>query len=650
MEAKTIPLSEYFAKEKKEKSALPTLDKGWDDELSYRALFEQTGEAIFIIGLDFRYITANQQALNLLGYKENELVGKPVNEVVSQGALLNNDIRNIQGAQLQERVLQCKGGPTIPVEISTSIIYDNGKPAYIQSIARDISVKKNTERILKQNALILSTISQATEKLLQSSSIERKIPSMLEALGRIMNISCVTIFALDRTLKPAQMQKKYIWENWKSKKIDITKVFENNTLETLDSHRQVHSVRLKDSATPQNISFISFPIDGAFRTRGYISFFNEQRIMWSQSEVDAIQTAVNLINAVLQRNHYEETIRLNETRNQILVDALPDLIIRIDIKGNILDYSAKPEHPLHIHRDLAYGRKLKETFPEEIVSQFLGEENKNTFASPQKATTFRLPYAKGVYEAQLSPIYAEEAIIIIRDITEQAKLDEMKSDFINRASHELRTPLTAAMLMVELIQEGGSREELRKYWHTLNAELKRQKTLIDRLLSAGRLESGMMEIKSEPLSLLPVLRESMRSVQPIVAKRQISLHLSGRNKTYTALGDKSGLQQVFINLLTNATKFSPNGSEVKIEVSENKTHTNIAIIDNGVGIPEEDIPYLFQRFFRAKNVTLAEIPGSGIGLYIVSSIIKEMGGEITVESRPNEGTIFTVRLKKAKTL
>ena len=383
------------------------------------------------------------------------------------------------------------------------------------------------------------------------------------------------------------------------------------------------------------------------KSQGFLGFFDDAGgLHCSQSEKDALQTAANLISAALQRKQYEESIRLSEARNRIIVDALPDLIIRVDINGNILDYSANPEHPLYIHRDLAHGRKLNKTFPEEIASRIIGEENHKAFVSSQKVDEFHLPYANGTYEASLYPICSDEALILIRDVTEQVKLNEMKSDFINRASHELRTPLTSALLMVELIQEGGTPEEMDECWKTLRRELHRQKDLIDRLLMAGRLESGMMDLEAKVLDLLPMLRESMQSVQPIVAKRQISLVLTDEKQTTKIWGDKGGLQQVFINLINNAAKFSREGSKVYINISKTETHVNVAIIDNGVGIPQEDIPHLFERFYRAKNVTIAEIPGSGIGLYIVNSIVKELGGEIAVESN-NKGTTFTVSLKRA---
>jgi len=223
----------------------------------------------------------------------------------------------------------------------------------------------------------------------------------------------------------------------------------------------------------------------------------------------------------------------------------------------------------------------------------------------------------------------------------------MKSDFINRASHELRTPLTTAILMTELIQDGGSQEELNRYWRTLKNELNRQKVLIDRLLIAGRLESGMMEMENIPLNLIPVLEETIAAVKPIADKRDISIELTPSQKALLVIGDKSGLQQVFINLINNAVKFSPRGSVVEVGVKRIDDRTLVSITDHGLGIPAEAIPHLFQRFYRAKNVTIAEIPGSGIGLYIVKSIIEALGGKISVESKQNQGTTFTVTLRNA---
>ncbi len=651
METKTIPIQRIPGRREKQAE---NSSKNWDKNFSYQALFEQSGECVFIISLDFHYIAANQQALNLLGYEEDELVDKSVYEVLSQETTSDNETLVHQNSPLQERVLKCKDGTQIPVEISTTIVYDEeNTPVYIQSIARDISVRKIQEEKLRRNALILSIISEKAAKLLQSSDIETRIPSLLESLGQAMNINCSAIFTLSSFSEMTDIQIKYQWNSTTCSDVDIPAIVSPFLPQIQASQAPFYSTVDVEGQNPIALghSFVSIPIDGVIGAKGYLGFFDTaENLLWSQSELDALQTAANLIGAALQRKRYEETIRLNDARNRIIVDALPDLIIRIDIHGHILDYSAKPHHPLYIHRDLAYGRQLNKTFPEEIAARMIGDENKDAFVTSQKVEEFRLPYAVGTYEARLYPIYSDEALIIIRDVTEQTKLNEMKSDFINRASHELRTPLTAAMLMVDLIQEGGTPEEMEECWSVLKRELHRQKELIDRLLMAGRLDSGMMKIEGKVLDLLPILRESMQSVQPIVAKRNISLKLTidDDDEPYKIWGDVGGLQQVFINLINNAAKFSPEGSEVEIKTFQNEQFVCTLIIDKGVGIPQEDIPHLFERFYRAKNVTVAEIPGSGIGLYIVNSIVTELGGRVLVESTPNKGTKFTVCLKQAE--
>jgi len=237
---------------------------------------------------------------------------------------------------------------------------------------------------------------------------------------------------------------------------------------------------------------------------------------------------------------------------------------------------------------------------------------------------------------------------VIRDVTDRARLDRMKSDFINRASHELRTPLTTAILMTELIQDGGDKEDIDQYWQTLRSELNRQKILIDRLLIAGRLESGMMILENASLDLIAILEESILAVKPIANKRKVGIELKTGQKTVYVIGDKSGLQQVFINLINNAIKFSPKETTVEIDVKRTHDQTRVVITDHGLGIPAEAIPHIFQQFYRAKNVTIAEIPGSGIGLYIVKSIVEELGGTISVESPKNQGTVFTVTLRNAE--
>jgi PAS domain S-box-containing protein len=628
--------------------------KQWGDDLHYRALFEQTGECVFIIGLDFRYLAANHQALNLLGYGEDELIGRHVSDVMNQDEALGLGALIDERSNLFERILKRKDGSTLPVEISTSVIYnETGEPAYIQSIARDISERKQAEQALKRHSQILSAIGDATVQLLRSSNIETRIPEVLGTLGRTMGVRSCAIFEIDTLSAPFSINLLYHWGQPDTGAFDIRAVIRPYIPELFDASSGYLSYYKSDaeSASFSQPAFVAIPINSNLSSWSFLGFFDESKMLaWSSSEFDAALTAANLISSALQRNRYEETIRINETRNRIILDALPDLLIRIDVNEIILDYSANVEHPLYVHRDLITGKKLSEIWPSDIVEKIIGSLNRVTFVSSSNLESFSLPHSNHTFESRLHPISPIEALIVVRDITEQARLNEMKSDFINRASHELRTPLTAAILMTELIQEGGTQEELDEYWHTLKSELNRQKILIDRLLIAGRLESGMMKLELAPMDLVPVLEESLMAVKAIASKRRVALELEATKEPLYILGDKSGLQQVFINLINNAVKFSQPESAVRVSVSQNDKQGFVTISDSGVGIPKDAITHLFERFYRAKNVTIAEIPGSGIGLYIVKSIVEELGGKIEVDSVLNVGTTFKICLQRPTNL
>ncbi len=647
MDEKTVPIKPLSAEIK---ARLNNKKRKWDADRFGRTLFDQTGECVFIIDMDLCYLAANKQALHLLGYDENELIGMPVSNVISLGDLPDQEVVPGDEASIYERILRRKDGVLIPVEIGTSLVTDEyGKPAYIQSIVRDISERKETEKLLSRNSRILAVISEATARLLRSPNIESGISEMLESLGYTFEVFCCVIFKVEVFSGLPEITILYNWLEPGAADFDIPgaiQPFVNRIVSEPDAV-------LSDigpggiNRLPGN-SFLAIPIQGTLGSRGFLGMFDrENSLPWLLTEFDVVHTAANLLGAALQRLQYEETIRLDEFRNRTIVDAFPDLLIRIDSQGYILDYSSSPNHPLFIQRDMLAGKKLVETWPEEVVRGILGEENKDSFSVPHWWEGFQLPFSSSVYESRLHPISSEEALIIIRDISDMVRLNEMKTDFINRASHELRTPLTAVILMADLIQQGGTQEELDEYWHVLRNELNRQKNLIDRLLMAGRLESGMLKLESVPLDLIPVLEESIQAVAPIANKRQIALSLDAPQRPLNILGDNSALQQIFINLVNNATKFSPEGSTVKVITGFSGDYIDVSIIDQGMGIAPDALPHLFEKFYRARNVTVAEIPGSGIGLYIVKSIVEELGGKIEVQSELTKGTTFIVHLKAA---
>ena len=191
MDEKTIPLSRLPVDIKVQVSGRNTLGTNLD----YRALFEQTGECVFIIGLDFKFITANHQALRLLGYDEAQMMGLPVEEIMvleddgERDALLEKHL------SISESTLKKKDGAQLPVELSISVVHNSsGLPAYIQMLARDISERKAAEISLKRHMRALAVIGEATAGLFRSPNIEATIPEVLGSLAYAMDVFCCALF------------------------------------------------------------------------------------------------------------------------------------------------------------------------------------------------------------------------------------------------------------------------------------------------------------------------------------------------------------------------------------------------------------------------------------------------------------------------
>jgi len=642
MDEKTIPVNQIPVEVKVQANGKPKLGANLD----YRSLFEQIGECVFIIGMDFKFITANERALHLLGYDEAQLLNMSVEDVMTMEDISERKALFDKHLYRSDSTLKRKDGTLLPVELSISVVHnEGGMPEYIQLLARDTSEPKRAESVLKRHIRALAVIGQATAGLFHSPNIQKTIPEVLESLGYAVDVFCCVLF----NIHAPELMDQYQWVERDSAGFNIAAalhpfldVIEENPTRVFS----VTGVKIDNAQIPL-ISILVIPIQGAMGSWGFLALFDkENQLSWLTNEFDTIQTTANLIGAALERLRYEETIRISEMRNRIIVDALPDLLLRTDLEGHILDYNANPSHPLYVPRETVIGKKLKDLWPPSVVKMIFNAEDPEAFVSSHWAYGFDLPNHEQIFEARLHPISDVEALIIVRDITEQARLDQMKSDFINRASHELRTPLTSAILMTELLQEGGTKEETDEYLGVLTNELNRQKELINQLLLAGRLESGKIHLEAVPMDLVPVLKESMLAVKAIANKRNISVKMSMEYESVRILGDAGGLSQVFINLINNAVKFSPVGAEVQVSVLQVDADVFVSITDHGLGIPADSISHLFERFYRARNVTVAEIPGSGIGLYIVKSIVDELHGKISVVSEVNQGTTFTVRLRR----
>jgi len=235
---------------------------------------------------------------------------------------------------------------------------------------------------------------------------------------------------------------------------------------------------------------------------------------------------------------------------------------------------------------------------------------------------------------------------LIRDITREYEVDRMKTEFVAVASHELRTPLTGILGYSELLQDDTDLSDVSRGWaDRVVDEAGRLSEIVEDLLNVTRIESGRLQLK--PVSIeLPRLLEEVHG--HFTGGRHSEAHEMVLDMDYRgdAFADPGKLREVLINLVDNAVKYSPNGGEVRIFVERRDDRAVISVSDEGIGIAEEDLPRLFQRFQRVGGAGTATIRGTGLGLYIVKTFIEAMDGDLTVTSTLGEGSTFSIGIPR----
>ncbi|HMZ07827.1 MAG TPA: ATP-binding protein [Anaerolineales bacterium] len=337
----------------------------------------------------------------------------------------------------------------------------------------------------------------------------------------------------------------------------------------------------------------------------------------------------------------EEKLRQSESRNRAFLNAIPDLIFRIDQNGNFLDYKAGEAQQLYIPPEEIMGANILNVLPPEVGQKAFVAIKKALATLQPQVFEYKLQTSSGIFtfETRIVATTSEEAVAIVHDITDRARLEQMKTDFINRASHELRTPLTTSLLMVDLL-DGNELDpgEVDEYWQILKQELNRERLILEDVLTVGHLEAGKYLISESRISILPSLQISIEAIIPQGKIRDIRIEVDIPKELPHLRGSEEAFVRVFSNVLSNAVKFSKPGGIVYLKVHQDKDSISVIVEDKGIGIPLEDLPHITTRFFRGTNASEQEIPGSGIGLYIIKNIVEEMGGKLSIQSQLNHGT------------
>ncbi|WP_270941836.1 HAMP domain-containing sensor histidine kinase [Romboutsia lituseburensis] len=255
-----------------------------------------------------------------------------------------------------------------------------------------------------------------------------------------------------------------------------------------------------------------------------------------------------------------------------------------------------------------------------------------------------------VYKISLDPIYLQDvkniiigSIVNIEDITEKVRLENMRSDFVANVSHELKTPLTSISGFVETLKlnEDIDPQTRNRFLGIIESESNRLKRLIEDILLLSFIENQENSLV-DSVNIYEVFIEIFDMTSYIAKSKNIKLTYEFSDKSIKVCSNRDYIKQIFLNLIDNAIKYTPENKEVHVHVSSLNGNICISVKDTGVGIPEEDIERIFERFYRVDKARSRDVGGTGLGLAIIKHIVKSLGGNISVKSELGKGSEFIV--------
>lgn len=318
-----------------------------------------------------------------------------------------------------------------------------------------------------------------------------------------------------------------------------------------------------------------------------------------------------------------------------------------------VEYQVASTIGAHIHADPAYQAIIRRFSPQAYICVPLTARGRTLGAVAFILSEHHRYYTPS--DVALAEEVAQRAALALdnaRLYQEAQDAITMRDQFLSIAAHELKTPLTSLLGNAQAIERRAIREgslperELRGV-QIINTQAKRLNKMIATLLDISRLEQGKLVIERAPLDLCALAKRVVEEVQPGLTDHTVECTIPN-DAALMIDGDELRVEQVLQNLVNNAIKYSLNGGLVRLQVAQRGEMACIAVIDQGMGIPSDDIPHLFERFYRASNTDEQHVSGMGIGLYIVKEIVTLHGGSITVESSVGSGSTFTVCLPFAR--
>jgi PAS domain S-box-containing protein len=346
------------------------------------------------------------------------------------------------------------------------------------------------------------------------------------------------------------------------------------------------------------------------------------------------------------------TLAIEKQRIESIVQSMEDAVIAVDRENKIVMANRLAEKVFSIKSEQVINKAIRESISNrEVIDNF--SKVSSSKSSLREEVVFKMGNREHVFAAVFAPIIDElgetaGTVAVFRDITESKEIDRMKTDFLNMVSHELRTPLTPIQAYSELIMMRNlDTQKTKSYAGIINKETLRLGALIGDLLDLSRIDAGKgLSLSPEEVDFKELLNTVYNTFKSASARHRISLKAPEKADKITI--DRNKIIQVMSNLLSNAVKYSPDGGDIHITMEDRNNRMYISVSDQGLGIPRDALPIIFEKFYRVDSPAVKKIGGTGIGLSIVKYIVELHNGGITVESEEGKGSTFTFFIPKAR--
>ena len=375
--------------------------------------------------------------------------------------------------------------------------------------------------------------------------------------------------------------------------------------------------------------------------------FDERINLRGRDELGLMADAINAMAARI--NDHVEDLTQQKGKLEGVLKYLVSGVLVVDRSGRITLVNHAIEEMLGVraeellqkwHWEAGHNFGLSSLIDEAILMG-TGQKREVTLHQPQERTV----------EVYISPVLSNNgriagAVVLLHDVSDWRRLERMRSEFVANVSHELRTPITAVKGFSETLLDGAMNdpELVRQFVGIIHEESERLKRLVNDLLELSKIESGHAVFHFAPTDLVDVIERTVARYRHQAASSGVTLRTELPAHAVTFEGDADRVAQVLINLVGNAVAYTPGGGEVAVSVEETEEHAVLIVRDTGIGIPQEDLPRLFERFYRVDKARARRSGGTGLGLAIVKHIMEGHGGKVTVESTVGEGSVFRVYL------